>query len=83
MNLSAPDDSQPGAQRSEGAVLRFLRWLLEPPVGPQSTEMRVVRWLVRAVAWVLYAACVGPDDGHGNGSGGVGHKGGRADEKPS
>ena len=80
MNLSAPDESQPAAQRSEGAVLRFLRWLLEPPVGPQSTGMRYLRWLLRAVAWVLYAACIGPDDGPGGG--GVGRKGGKGGERP-
>lgn len=78
VNFGAPDGAQPVAQRSEGAALRFLRWLLEPPVGAQSTGLRVLRWVLRAVGWVLYAAFIGPDDGHGNA--GVGRKGGKPGE---
>ena len=65
MNLGSPDAPQPGA-RPEGAVLRFLRWLIEPPAGPQPAGSRILRWLLRAAAFVLYAMCVGEYDGHGN-----------------
>jgi hypothetical protein len=62
MNLRSPDAPQPGAG-SEGAALRFLRWLL------------------RAVGFVVYAVCVGLDDGPGNA--GVGRGGGKPGEPPA
>jgi hypothetical protein len=74
MNISTPEVPQPGDRR-EGAVLRFLRWLIEPPVGPQPAQLRVLRWSLRAAAFVLYAAIAGPADGTGNGS--AGRRGGK------
>ena len=80
MNRRSPDTSESGAA-SEGAVLRFLRWLLEPPVAPQSASLRVLRQVLRVVGWIVYAAVVGPDDGHGNG--GVRPRGGKPGEPPT
>ena len=54
MNISAPDAPQPGAP-SEGAVVRFLGWLIQPPDKSQPREMLVLRWLFRAVAFLLCA----------------------------
>ena len=80
MNLPRPDKPQPGA-RPEGAVLRFLRWLIEPPpVEPQPANLRVIRWLLRAGAFLLYAAIDGSADGAG--SGGGGSKGGELGDRP-
>ncbi len=75
MNLRSPDAPQPGT-RPEGAALRFLRWLIEPPVGPQPGGLGVVRWLLRASVFVVYAMFVGPSDGTGNA--GVGPKRGKS-----
>ncbi len=73
MKLSAPDAPEPGA-RSEGAVIRFLRWLVEPPENSQPRELRVLRWLLRAVGFLLAAFVAGEaglnDTGSGMGSGG-------------
>ncbi len=54
MNVSASDAPQPGA-RSEGTVMRFLRWLIEPPVESQAREVLVLRWLLRAFVFLLFA----------------------------
>ena len=66
------DDQSPAA-RSENTMMRFLRWLIEPPAGPQPRGLLVLRWLLRAGAVVVYAMCVGTVDGTGNA--GVGPKG--------
>ncbi len=55
MNLSAPCAPQPDA-RSEGAVVRFLAWLINPPVETQSRELRVLRWLLRATVLSLFVS---------------------------
>lgn len=73
MNSGAPDGPEPTARRSEGAVLRFLRWLIEPPVGTQPRGVRVLRWLLRALAFLLYAMLAGETTEAGNA--GVARKG--------
>ena len=87
MNVSAPDGPQPGAGRSEGAALRFLRWLVEPPVESQPAELRVLRWLLRAVVFLLYCFVVGEVtpgyDGQAGGWGGVGRKNGKPGKPPA
>jgi hypothetical protein len=50
--------------------LRFLRWLLEPPDETQPGNVRALRWVLRAVAFCVYGAFVGPSDGTGSGTGG-------------
>ncbi len=73
MNLSASEAPQPGA-RSEGAAMRFLRWLAEPPVGPQPAGLLVLRWLLRATVFLLYCFVVSEVspgyDGFASGCGG-------------
>ncbi len=59
--------------------MRFLRWLIEPPVGSQPRKFPFLRWLLRAAAFLLYCLVVGEVapgyDGAGNA--GVGAKGGK------
>lgn len=57
------DRSEPGTHPSEGTALRFLRWLIEPPAGPQTPAMRVLRWVLRAVGFVLRALIGDGSDG--------------------
>jgi len=59
--------------------MRFLRWLIEPPVGSQLRELRVLRWLLRGAAFLLYCLVVGEVGGFDNqtGGGGVGRKNAR------
>ncbi len=80
MNLRFPDAPQSGA-RSEGAALRFLRWLIERPVEPQPATSRILRWLLRAVAFSLYCMLVGEAGDAGNA--GVGPKGGKSGKPPA
>ncbi|MBD5605078.1 MAG: hypothetical protein IAI48_08315 [Candidatus Eremiobacteraeota bacterium] len=44
-----------GTSRPDGAALRFLRWVIEPPARPQPVGMRVLRTTLRAIGWVVRA----------------------------
>ena len=84
MNISAPDAPHPDP-RCEYPVVRFLAWLINPPVETLPRELRVLRWLLRATVVCLFAFVAGEMDLSldSGGMGGDGNKNPKAGKPPA